>query len=115
MNDIIVQMENGLHKLVWPLAVELIRGGSKPLITPDGTEDKWNITVIARSSVCDVNGNCILNNGSEIEMVEAPVRVDVADVIFDTEVQQAVGLIRSVALRLLNGTLKPVVPEQTPE
>jgi hypothetical protein len=106
--DHVVEMENGMHKLVWPLAIELTRGGSKALVTAAGTEDKWHVQVICRSSICDENGVCALNGNAEIEMMEPAKNADIADIIHDAQVQQLVGLMRSVAIRMINGDLKPI-------
>jgi hypothetical protein len=108
MNDIVKPLENGMHKLVWPLAIELTRGGNKPLQTAAGTEDRWRVQVLCRSSLCLADGTCILNGGAEIEMVEPAVGQDIADIIHDADVQALVPLLRRVALRLISGDLKPL-------
>ena len=113
MNDIIQPIGNSRYKLVWPLAISLTRGGGKPLVTDAGTEDRWYVQVICRSSLCEEDGTCIMNGAAEIEMIEPPVSADIADIIHDADVQALVYLLRKTALRLIAGELKPNV--QDPE
>jgi hypothetical protein len=113
--DIIIPLAGDTEAWVWAEAVELTRQGTRPVPSLDGVEDRWQIAVPVRASLAQ-GGQALLRDGAEIA-IPSPipaVRVDVADLLHDPEVQQALRLVRSVAVRLLTGDLKPKHQEPAP-
>jgi hypothetical protein len=113
--DIIIPLAGDTEAWVFAESVELTRQGTKPVPSQDGVEDRWQIAVPVRASLAQ-NGQALLRDGAEIS-IPSPipaVRVDVADIIHDPEVQQALRLVRSIAVRLLSGDLKPRTEESAP-
>jgi hypothetical protein len=112
--DIIVPLSGDTQAFVYAEAVEITRQGTRPMPGIDGLEDKWRISIPVRASLAQ--GGQVIRDaaGSEIE-IPSPLRTagaDIADLLHDAEVQQALVLVKSIATRLITGDLKPLpIPE----
>lgn len=93
----------------WLEAIEITRQGQTPMPGVDGVEDKWQIACPVRASLARDGATVLDAAGNEIAIAPtiAPVRVDLALILHDPRVVQAIGLIRSVCLDLATGALKP--------
>ncbi len=95
---------------VWVDFLGIDRNGTKPLVTPAGTEDKWRVSWINRASLAQ-NGDVLRDpQGREIQ-IPSPLpsgQYDVADLMHDDQVQQLVVLMRDISIRLARGDLKPL-------
>ena len=102
--------DGSIQAWVWADCVEITRQGSKPLPPEYGLTDKWRISVPVRASLARAGEVVLDAHGNEIPTASTrpSVSVDVADIIHDPRVVQALGLIRAVALDLVRGTLKPL-------
>ena len=111
-----ITTDGSIQAWVWVDAFEVTRQGSKPLPPEYGLTDKWRISIPVRASLAR-DGEVVLDaHGNEIPTASTrpSVSVDVADIIHDPRVAQALGLIRAVALDLVRGTLVPKPQEPTP-
>ena len=116
--DIIVPLTanpDGIAAWVYQDAINIDRLGTRPLVTPAGTEDKWRISFVARASMAQ-DGQALLDTaGCELEVpVPSPYQsrsVDVAAIAHDPRVLLAVALLREVMIDLHRGDLVPQVTE----
>jgi hypothetical protein len=83
---------------VWIDCISIDRNGRKPLVTANGTEDKWRVSLVTRASLAK-NGDVILDNSDREIVIPSPLpspSYDLADLIHDEQVQALVGLVRDV-------------------
>jgi hypothetical protein len=121
--DIIVPLTsdpNGVQAWIWIDYFGVDRNGTAPLVTEQGTEDKWRISPTIRASLAKDNQILLDVDGNEIptaipkEFAERSKSVDVNALKHDIRVLQAVGLIRSVLIDIYNGTLVPIIEPTEP-
>jgi hypothetical protein len=104
---------------VWVEAFHVDRNGTTPMPGTASLEDKWRISYDMKASLSMGDDLCVDAAGKEVE-VDLPAgfsrswSVDIALIVHDPEVQQALTLCRSVCLRLARGDLVPIMPTTEP-
>src|ERR1035437_4523285 len=117
--DLIVPLAGGVDAWIYAKEVEITRQGTKPIPGMDAVTDKWRISMPIRACLAKDGADLLDPSGREIP-TEVPAGsakcsgCDIADIITDPEVQQAIGAIRSVAMRLMAGNLVPTPPVEAP-
>ena len=115
--DVLVPLDpaqpNGDQALLYAYALPVDRGGSIPMPPESGVTDTWRIVVFVRA-VLARNGVPVLVNGKELEIPPpegyGQREANVAHLLHDAEVCQAVPLLLSVATRMLAGSLVAIDP-----
>lgn len=104
---------SGPEAWVWIEASEITRQGSRGVVGIPQLEDKWRVSLPLRASLA-IGGELVRDaNGNEVPTtcpVSSP-SCDLADIIYDPQVQQLIALHRDVCMRLVSGDLNPVTPK----
>lgn len=111
--DIIDEIAPGIQEWTWVESIEITRQGTVSMPNVAGLEDAWQISVPIRASLA-TDGQVIMRGGQEIQTqptIRRSQKADVALLLHDAEVQQALPLLRSIALRLVRGDLIPQQPQ----
>ena len=115
--DVLVPLDpanpTGDQALVYASAMPVDRGGTVPMPAESGVSDTWRIVVFTRAILAR-NGVPVLVDGKELE-IPTPEgyetrQANVAHLLHDAEVRQAVPLLLSVATRMLAGELVAIDP-----